>query len=117
MPGVRGRPLRAGAERPSARPADPAKPRREFAEWHARTRESYLRGDAIIAAGEMQFSTYVDKQGQEREGRQVLANTVGASLRYNDVEVNRNPKARGPEAYATGPSATPVADSGAALTR
>ena len=78
---------------------------------------SLRKGDAIIAAGEMQFSTYVDKQGQEREGRQVLANTVGASLRYNDVEVNRNPKARGPEAYATGQSATPVADSGAALTR
>lgn len=70
---------------------------------------SLKKGDAILVAGELRFGTYTDKDGKVREGRDIIADTVAASLRYATVGIERTPKANGPAAHAEGPSATPAA--------
>lgn len=78
---------------------------------------SLRKGDAVLAVGEMQISTYMDKNNQEREDRKVIASVVGAPLRYNTVQIDRSPKGPAPEVQATGPVATPTTDSGAFVAR
>lgn len=79
---------------------------------------SLRKGDAALVAGHLRFGSYVDKEtGAARETRQVVADTVAASLKHNDVEVVRSPKAKSPELHATGPFAAPVVETGAQYAR
>tara|TARA_B100000378_G_scaffold260530_1_gene241250 strand:+ start:227 stop:670 length:444 start_codon:yes stop_codon:yes gene_type:complete len=71
---------------------------------------SLRKGDHVIVEGNLRFSTYTDKDtGQPRESRDLIADTVGASLRFTTVAVQRTPKVSGPAAEATGPVAEPAA--------
>ncbi|WP_396655608.1 single-stranded DNA-binding protein [Microbacterium sp.] len=71
---------------------------------------SLRKGDSVVVAGDLRFGTYTDKDtGNSRETRDIIADNIGASLKFADVNVQRTPKANGPEAYATGPTATPAA--------
>src|SRR5690606_22983134 len=70
---------------------------------------SLRKGDSVVVAGDLRFGTYTDKDtGNSRETRDIIADNIGASLKFADVNVQRTPKANGPEAYATGPTATPA---------
>jgi single-strand DNA-binding protein len=78
---------------------------------------SLHKGDSVLVAGDLRFGSYTDKEtGQTRETRDIMADSVGASLKFADVAVSRSPKAEGPAAYATGPTAVPAsyADTGVA---
>lgn len=79
---------------------------------------SLQKGDSVLVSGDLRFGSYTDKEtGQQRETRDIVADSVGASLRYATVNVDRTPKASGPEAYATGPAAAPVSTIGAGIAR
>lgn len=79
---------------------------------------SLHKGDSVLVAGELRFGTYTDKEtGQTRETRDIVADNVGASLKYAGVTVNRAPKAERPAAHATGPTATPASYAGNAMSR
>lgn len=79
--------------------------------------DSLRKGDSVLVAGELRFGTYVDKDsGQTRETRDIVADNVGASLKFTGIAVERRPKADDPAADATGPYAAPVA-TGATVTR
>ncbi|NYE18019.1 single-stranded DNA-binding protein [Microbacterium immunditiarum] len=80
--------------------------------------ESLRKGDSVLVAGDLRFGTYVDKEsGQTRETRDVVADNVGASLKFASVAVDRAPKARNPEADASGPVVTPVSNTGVGIAR
>ncbi|MFF2486244.1 single-stranded DNA-binding protein [Microbacterium sp. NPDC058062] len=80
--------------------------------------DSLRKGDNVIVAGDLRFGTYVDKEtGQSRETRDIVADNVGASLKFADVIVDRSPKANGPAADASGPVAVPASYAGAELSR
>lgn len=79
--------------------------------------DSLRKGDSVLVAGDLRFGTYVDKDsGQTRETRDIVADNVGASLKFTGIAVERSPKADGPAADATGPYVAPVA-TGATVTR
>ena len=81
---------------------------------------SLHKGDTVVVAGELRFGTYVDEEsGTTRETRDVIADNVGASLKFADVNVDRAPKANGPatDVSATGPVAAPVSYTGAEVAR
>lgn len=79
---------------------------------------SLHKGDAVIVAGDLRFGTYVDKEtGQSRETRDIVADNVGASLKFTGVDIERAPKANGPAADASGPVATPASYAGAGIAR
>jgi single-strand DNA-binding protein len=79
---------------------------------------SLRKGDTVVVAGDLRFGSYTDKEtGQTRETRDVVADTVGASLKYATVNVERAPKANSPEAHASGPVATPASYAGAGIAR
>src|SRR6478752_3517286 len=72
--------------------------------------DSLRKGDSVIVAGDLRFGTYTDKEtGQTRETRDIVADNVGASLKFAGVTVERSPKANGPaaDASASGPVAAP----------
>ncbi|MFS0735292.1 single-stranded DNA-binding protein [Microbacterium sp. 1P10UB] len=80
--------------------------------------DSLKKGDTVLIAGDLRFGTYTDKEtGQTRETRDVVANNVGASLKYQGVERARTPKADGPAAHAPGPAAAPASYAGTGMTR
>ena len=80
--------------------------------------DSLRKGDSVIVAGDLRFGTYVDKEsGQTRETRDIVADNVGASLKFVDVSVERSPKANGPAAHASGPVAVPASYAGTELSR
>lgn len=82
--------------------------------------DSLRKGDSVIVAGDLRFGTYIDKEsGQTRETRDIVADNVGASLKFADVAVDRGPKASGPaaDASATGPVAAPASYAGTGITR
>ncbi|WP_251454117.1 single-stranded DNA-binding protein [Microbacterium sp. Marseille-Q6648] len=80
--------------------------------------DSLHKGDTVVVAGDLRFGTYTDKDtGQTRETRDVVADTVGASLKFTGVTVDRSPKANSPEAHASGPVATPASYAGAGIAR
>lgn len=72
---------------------------------------SLKKGDRALVVGDLRFGNYEGK-----ETREVVADTVAASLRFTSVSVDRSPKAKGPEADATGPIAAPAA-TGAGIAR
>ncbi|MGN6221667.1 MAG: single-stranded DNA-binding protein [Microbacterium sp.] len=81
---------------------------------------SLRKGDSVIVAGDLRFGSYVDKEtGNTRETRDIVADNVGASLKFASVAVERAPKANGPAAdrSATGPVAAPVSSTGAEVAR
>jgi len=91
-----------------------------FDKQAAHVARSLRKGDAVIVAGDLRFGTYADKEtGQTRETRDVVADSVGASLKYAAVAVERAPKANGPvaERSATGPVAAPVSYTDAGIAR
>jgi single-strand DNA-binding protein len=72
--------------------------------------DSLHKGDSVLVAGDLRFGTYTNTDtGETRETRDIVADNIGASLKFSNVEIARSPKANGPDAYATGPTATPVA--------
>lgn len=80
--------------------------------------DSLRKGDSVIVAGDLRFGTYTDKEtGQTRETRDVVADNVGASLKFADIAVSRTPKAEGPAADATGPAAVPASYAGTGVAR
>ena len=79
---------------------------------------SLRKGDTVLVSGDLKFGSYVDKQtGATRESREILADTVAASLKFSEVQVNRAPHVSGPAADATGPYAAPVYETDANLAR
>lgn len=79
---------------------------------------SLHKGDAAVVVGDLRFGSYTDKEtGQVRETRDVIADTVGASLKFADAAVSRAPKASGPAADASGPVAAPASYAGADVAR
>lgn len=77
---------------------------------------SLHKGDNVLVAGDLRFGTYVDKEsGQTRETRDVIAENVGASLKFTGVQIDHAPKANGPAAEAPGPYTTPVSQTGASI--
>ena len=80
--------------------------------------DSLHKGDSVIVAGDLRFGTYTDKEtGQTRETRDVVADNVGASVKFQTVTVARTPKAEGPAAHAPGPSVAPASYAGTGLNR
>jgi single-strand DNA-binding protein len=91
-----------------------------FDKQAAHVARSLRKGDNVLVAGDLRFGTYVDREtGQSRETRDIVADNVGASLKFVDVGVERAPKASGPAAHvgAPGPEAAPVVEAGAGLAR
>ena len=79
--------------------------------------DSLRKGDSVLVAGDLRFGSYTDKDGAEKESRDIVADTVAASLRFATVSIERTaPKASGPHANAEGPVATPAA-TGAGIAR
>lgn len=81
---------------------------------------SLRKGDSVIVAGDLRFGNYTDKDtGNTRETRDIVADNIGASLKFATVSVDRAPKASGPAAdrSATGPVAEPVSSTGAGVVR
>ncbi|WP_439593810.1 single-stranded DNA-binding protein [Microbacterium sp.] len=82
--------------------------------------DSLRKGDSVIVAGELRFGTYTDKEtGQTRETRDVVADNVGASLKFAGIAVERSPKANGPAAdtSASGPVAMPASYAATGISR
>ena len=78
--------------------------------------DSLRKGDSVLVAGDLHFGSYTDKDDNVRESRDIVAETIGASLRFATVEIERAPKSSGPNAYAEGPVAMPAA-TGTAIAR
>lgn len=77
--------------------------------------DSLRKGDSVLVSGELRFGNYIDKEtGNSRETRDIVADNVGASLKFANVSLERAPKANGPAAHASGPIAVPAsyADTG-----
>lgn len=91
-----------------------------FDKQAAHVGRSLQKGDNVLVNGDLRFGTYTDKEtGLTRETRDIVADNVGASLKFVDVGVDRAPKANGPAARvgAPGPEAAPVVETGAGLAR
>ena len=71
--------------------------------------DSLHKGDRVVVDGDLKFRSYTDKDGNAREGRDIIADDVSASLKFATVSIERAPKASGPTAYAEGPVAAPAA--------
>jgi single-strand DNA-binding protein len=68
--------------------------------------QSLHKGNRVVVAGDLHFQPY-EKEGQRRQGTQIIATAVAPSLEFATASVQPNPKAPSPEASATGPVATP----------
>lgn len=80
--------------------------------------DTLRKGDSAIVVGELRFGTYTDSAtGQTRETRDIVADNVGASLKFTGADIERAPKANSPAAHATGPVATPALHADAGLVR
>ena len=82
--------------------------------------DSLRKGDSVLVAGELRFGSYIDKEtGNTRETRDIVADTVGASLKFASVAVERAPKASGPaeSVDASGPVAVPASYASAGMSR
>ena len=53
--------------------------------------DSLRKGDNVLVAGELRFGTYIDKDsGQTRETRDIVADNVGASLKFVGASIERS---------------------------
>lgn len=69
---------------------------------------SLKKGDPVTVAGELEFRSY-DKDGERREARRIIADTIGPDLRFGTATYQRAARAVAePEAQveAIGPEAT-----------
>jgi single-strand DNA-binding protein len=57
--------------------------------------ECLAKGDRVIVTGRIEDDTWTGRDGVERTGHKLVADDIGASLRYGTVEVNRT-RRRGP---------------------
>jgi single-strand DNA-binding protein len=80
-----------------------------FNEQARHVTDSLHKGNQVLVNGDLRFRNYTDKDGNAREGRDIIADTVAASLQFANVTIERSPKASGPDAYAEGPVAAPEA--------
>ncbi|MFP3467567.1 single-stranded DNA-binding protein [Leifsonia sp. SIMBA_070] len=78
-------------------------------------RASLTKGDTVIVNGNLEFRHWTDQAtGEPRAATEVVADSVGPSLRYTTAEVTRRaPKADGPE--VTGPRVASALRSGASV--
>lgn len=51
--------------------------------------ECLHKGDRVIVEGDASLETYVGKDGLEHEAKSILANSVGAELRFATCEVHK----------------------------
>lgn len=60
---------------------------------------SLKKGDAVTVAGELEFRSY-EKDGERREARRIVADTIGPDLRFGTAAYQRTPHAAvgGPDA-------------------
>lgn len=89
-----------------------------FGEQARHVADSVRKGDQVLVAGDLRFGTFTDKDDKVRESRDIIADTVAASLRFATARIERTPKASGPDASwnAEGPVAAPAA-TGAGIAR
>ena len=67
----------------------------------------------MLVGGDLRFDTHTNKEtGQSRETRDIVADNVGASLKFANVDLERNPKAEGPAANAVSACAWFIGQSG-----
>jgi single-strand DNA-binding protein len=77
---------------------------------------SLAKGDAVLVSGHLEFHHWTDESsGENRSATAVFADAIGPSLRYNRVEIERRPKAEGPDASATGPAVEQSPSAGASV--
>lgn len=70
-------------------------------------RDSLAKGDTVLVNGNLRFKHWEDEGGIKRESTEIVADSVGPSLRYRGATPERPaPKADSPDASATGPVAT-----------
>ena len=59
---------------------------------------SLKKGDAVTVSGELEFRAF-EKDGEKREARRIVAETIGPDLRFGTAAYHRSPRAAaGPEA-------------------
>jgi single-strand DNA-binding protein len=87
-----------------------------FGEQAQHVVDSLHEGNRVLVSGDLRFGTFTDKDQNVRESRDIIADSVAASLRFATANIERAPKASGPDAYAEGPVAAPAA-TGAGIAR
>jgi single-strand DNA-binding protein len=76
------------------------------------TASSLKKGDPVTVAGELEFRAY-EKDGERREARRIVADTIGPDLRFGTAVYQRSSAvaAAGPDAeVSAGPEAPVVAE-------
>ena len=59
---------------------------------------SLKKGDPVTVSGELEFRAF-EKDGEKRESRRIVADTIGPDLRFGTASYQRSPRAAaGPEA-------------------
>lgn len=58
--------------------------------------ESLRKGDEVVVSGRLSVNTWQSREGQERTDLQIMADTVGVSLRSATASVTRNSASDGP---------------------
>lgn len=76
-----------------------------FGQQAENVKASLHSGDRVLVAGDLLFQTY-ERDGQRRQGTQIVASVVAPSLKYATAEVHANGKAPQRE-LSTEPRATP----------
>lgn len=74
------------------------------------TANSLKKGDPVTVAGELEFRSY-EKNGERREARRIVADTIGPDLRFGTTAYQRAPHtvAAGPGAEVQADPETPLA--------
>ncbi|WP_104062070.1 single-stranded DNA-binding protein [Arthrobacter sp. 4R501] len=68
---------------------------------------SLKKGDPVMVSGELEFRAF-EKDGEKREARRIVAETIGPDLRWGTASYHRSPRAAaGPEAGIAGLQAAP----------
>jgi single-strand DNA-binding protein len=70
---------------------------------------SLMKGDAVTVAGELEFRSY-EKDGERREARRIVADTIGPDLRFGTAVYQRSSHtaAAGPDAEVRAGLEAPV---------
>ncbi|KRE72697.1 single-stranded DNA-binding protein [Arthrobacter sp. Soil762] len=79
------------------------------------TANSLKKGDPVTVVGELEFRSY-EKDGERREARRIVADTIGPDLRFGTAAYQRAPHAgaAGPDADVTAGLDAPLAAEAAA---
>lgn len=78
------------------------------------TASSLRKGDPVTVAGELEFRSY-EKDGERREARRIVADTIGPDLRFGTAVYQRTSHApvASPDTEVRAGLETPTAESGA----